>query len=309
MVSIVIPLYNKKQSIGKTIESVLLQTYSDFELIVVDNGSTDGSLDEVAKIQDERIRLLYQSIRGVSAARNMGINAANAEYVALLDGDDLWDKNCLMELVQLTKDFPDAGMCGVNYADILEGKILPYNQGLQEGYRDYVDNYFGTSHGDLFCASSVILKKNVAISVGLFDERIAYAEDLDFWYRIILNSKVVFYNKVFAYYNKDAENRAEENINTHFDIKKRMDYYIDKFVPYFAANQSFSKFINVRIAWNILKGNYYFGDKYDREATDEIVVQMSYDDMPPKYRLIFRTPRCIGRIVYELTKIARKIKS
>lgn len=309
MVSIVIPLYNKEQSICKTIESVLQQTYTDFELIVVDNGSTDGSLKEVSKIQDKRMRLLHQPIRGVSAARNMGINAANTEYVALLDGDDLWDENCLMELVQLTQDFPGAGMCGVNYADVVDGKILPYNQGLHEGYRNYVDNYFGTNHGDLFCASSVILKKNVAISLGLFDERIAYAEDLEFWYRIILNSKVAFYNKVFAYYNKDAENRAEANINAHFDIKKRMDYYIEKFVPYFSVNKSFSKYINVRIAWNILKGNYYFGDKCDRKATDEIVAQMSYDDMPKKYRWIFRTPRCIGRLVYELTKIVKKIKS
>ena len=239
----------------------------------------------------------------------MGINAANAEYVALLDGDDLWDKNCLMELVQLTKDFPDAGMCGVNYADILEGKILPYNQGLQEGYRDYVDNYFGTSHGDLFCASSVILKKNVAISVGLFDERIAYAEDLEFWYRIILNSKVVFYNKVFAYYNKDAENRAEQNFHAHFDIKRRMEYYIDKYVPYFAEHPAFARFISLRAAWLILQGGYYFGNKYDREATDNIVKHLAYEHMPPKYRLIFCTPRCIGRIVYEFTKIARKIKS
>ena len=108
MVSIVIPLYNKEQSICKTIESVLQQTYTDFELIVVDNGSTDGSLIEVSKIHDKRIRLLHQPIRGVSAARNMGIRASNTEYVALLDGDDLWDKSCLMELVQLTKDFPDA---------------------------------------------------------------------------------------------------------------------------------------------------------------------------------------------------------
>ena len=308
MVSIVIPLYNKEQSICKTIKSVLQQTYTDFELIVVDNGSTDGSLNEVSKIHDKRIRLLHQPIRGVSAARNMGISAANTEYVALLDGDDLWNENCLMELVQLAKDFPDAGMCGVNYADISDGKILPYNQGLQEGYRDYVNNYFGTNHGDLFCASSVMLKKNVAISVGLFDERIAYAEDLEFWYRTILNSKVAFYNKVFAYYNKDAENRAEENINAHFDIKKRMDYYIDKFVPYFSTNQSFSKFINVRIAWNILKGDYYFGDKYDREATDKIVAQMRYDDMPKKYKWIFTTPRFIGKVVYELSKYIQKLK-
>jgi hypothetical protein len=105
------------------------------------------------------------------------------------------------------------------------------------------------------------------------------------------------------------KNRAEENIDAHFDIKKRMDYYIEKFVPYFSASKFFSKFINVRIAWNILKGNYYFGDNYDRKATDKIVALMSYEDMPKKYKWIFTTPRCVGRVVYELTKIARKLKS
>ena len=309
MVSIVIPLYNKEQSICKTIESVLQQTYTDFELIVVDNGSTDGSLIEVSKIHDKRIRLLHQPIRGVSAARNMGIRASNTEYVALLDGDDLWDKSCLMELVQLTKDFPDAGICGVNYADISDGKILPYNQGLQSEYRDYVNDYFGTSHGDLFCSSSVILNKNIAISVGLFDERIAYAEDLDFWYRIILNSKVVFYNKVLAYYNKDAENRAEENINAHFDIYKRMDFYIDKYVLHINDNIAFAKFICIRVAWNILSGNYYFGNRHDREATDKIVQYLAYEHMPYKYRLIFRTPRFIGRVIYVLTKLLKKLNN
>lgn len=309
MVSIVIPLYNKEQSICKTIESVLQQTYTDFELIVVDNGSTDGSLIEVSKIHDKRIRLLHQPIRGVSAARNMGIRASNTEYVALLDGDDLWDKSCLMELVQLTKDFPDAGLLGVNYADIHSGKIFPYQQGVVDDFRGYIDNYFDTSHGDMYCSSSVILCKEKAVHVGLFDERVAYAEDLDFWYRMILSTKVVFYNKTLAYYNKDADNRVEKNIDAHFDIYKRMDFYIDKYVPYFKENPSFARYIGVRVAWNILRGNYYFGNRHDREATDKIVQYLAYEHMPYKYRLIFRTPRFIGRVVYVLTKLLKKLNN
>lgn len=306
MVSVVIPLYNKESAIRQTIKSVLSQTYTDFELIVVDNASTDNSVREVQSIYDERIRLLSQPKKGVCAARNIGIIEARGEYVALLDADDIWDKDCLKELVQLTIDFPDAGLLGVNYADIRRGKIFPYKQGVVDDFRGFVDDYFGTSHGDMYCSSSVILCREMAMRVGLFDERMAYAEDLDFWYRMILSTKVVFYNKTLAFYNKDADNRVEKNIDTHFDIYKRMDFYIDKYVPYFEKNVTFAKFICVRVAWNILRGNYYFGNKYDREATDKIVQYLAFEHMPYKYRLIFRTPRFIGRVVYELTKLVKK---
>ena len=94
----------------------------------------------------------------------------------------------------------------------------------------------------------------------------------------------------------------------HFDIKKRIYYYADKYVQYFKKDPSFAKFISLHIAWGILNGDYYFGDKYDREATDKIIKYLAYEHMPYKYRLIFRTPRFIGRVVYELTKLVKKIK-
>lgn len=307
--SVVIPLYNKQNAIVATLQSVLRQTYTNYEIIIVDDGSIDDSVHEVRSIIDSRIRLIQKANGGVSSARNRGIQEAKYEYIALLDGDDVWNEHYLEEQAKLIHDFPDAKMWGVNYADICEGKIFPYQQGMGVGYRGYVENYFGTSHGDLFCSSSVVLMKGITEKVGQQDERMAYSEDLDFWYRIILHYKVVYCDKVLAFYNKDAENRAEQNFYAHFDIKRRMEYYIDKYVPYFAEYPAFARFISLRAAWLILQGGYYFGNKYDREATDNIVKQLAYEHMPPKYRLIFRTPRCIGRIVYELTKIARKIKS
>jgi hypothetical protein len=225
-----------------------------------------------------------------------------------LDGDDLWDENYLAEQVKRIQDFPDAKMWGVNYADIYNGKIIPYQQGVADCFRGYVEKYFETSHGDLFCSSSVVLTKDIVKMVGPQDERMAYSEDLDLWYRVILHAKVVFYNKVFAYYNKDAENRAEQNFYAHFDIKKRMEYYIDKYTPFFDENKSFARFISLRVAWLILQGDYYFGNKYDREATDKIVKYLAYEHMPYKYRLIFKTPRCIGRCVYNLSKLIQKLK-
>ena len=312
--SIVIPLYNKQNSIVATLQSVLAQTYQNFEIIVVDDGSTDDSAQVVqefiraSRLSPLALRLIRKENAGVCSARNRGIQEAKYDYIALLDGDDLWDEHYLEEQVKLIQDFPEAKMWGVNYADIVNGEIIPYQQGMGKDYRGYVENYFGTSHADLFCSSSVVLTKDIAQEVGMQDERMAYSEDLDFWYRIILNAKVVYYDKVLAFYNKDAENRAEQNYHAHFDIKRRMEYYVEKYVPYFKEYPSFARFISLRAAWLILQEGYYFGNKYDREATDKIVQYLAYEYMPYKYRLIFRTPRFIGRIVYELTKLVKKIK-
>ena len=312
--SVVIPLYNKQNSITATLQSVLAQTYTDYEIVVVDDGSTDNSAQVVedfilaSRLSPLAFRLIRKPNGGVCSARNRGIQEAKYDYIALLDGDDLWDKYYLEEQAKLIQDFSEAKMWGVNYADIVNGKIYPYQQGMGKGFRGYVENYFGTSHADLFCSSSVVLTKEIAQAVGMQDERMAYSEDLDFWYRIILHAKVVYCDKVLAYYNKDAENRAEQNFHAHFDIKRRMEYYIDKYLPYFAENPSFARYISLRAAWLILQEGYYFGDKYDREATDKIVKYLAYEHMPYKYRLIFRTPRFIGRMVYELTRLVKKIK-
>ena len=314
--SVVIPLYNKQNSIVATLQSVLIQTYQNFEIVVVDDGSTDDSAQVVEELFEkypslqggDRGRLVKKPNSGVCSARNRGIQEAKYDYIALLDGDDLWDEHYLEEQVRLIKDFPEAMMWGVNYADIVNGKIYPYQQGMGKDYRGYVEDYFGTSHADLFCSSSVVLTKEIAQEVGMQDERMAYSEDLDFWYRIILHAKVVYCDKVLAFYNKDAENRAEQDFHAHFDIKRRMEYYVEKYVPYFEGNPSFARFISLRAAWLILQEGYYFGDKYDRKATDKIIKYLAYEHMPYKYRLIFRTPRFIGRVVYELTKLVKKIK-
>ena len=309
MISIVIPLYNKEKDIRTTIRSVMEQSYNDFELIVVNDGSTDCGADIVREemLIYQNIRLINQPNKGVSAARNKGIQEAKGDYVALIDGDDNWDKDCLKELVQLTVDFPDAALCGVNYAYIIKGDYKACQQGMPKNFRDYVKDYFATSHNDLFCSSSIILHREKAISVGLFDERIKIAEDLDLWYRIIFRFPVAFYNKVFAYYNKDASNRVEENLNAHFEITQRIDYYIDKYIPYFVENRAFARYLGMRFASNILKYGYYFGNKHERECTDYIVRYLPYDVMPPKYKYIFKTSRPVGWCVYKLSLLKKRL--
>lgn len=129
-ISLVIPLYNKEDAILKTIDSVLKQTYSDFEVIVVDDGSKDNSLRVVQSIEDPRLRVIHKENGGVSSARNRGIREAKGDYIALLDGDDLWEPTFLEEQIRLIHDFPNAGMWGVNTAFIKHGKKQKWEQDI-----------------------------------------------------------------------------------------------------------------------------------------------------------------------------------
>lgn len=308
MLSVVIPLYNKQNAITETVQSILNQTVSDFEIVVVDDGSTDNSLAVVQAIKDERIRVIHKANGGVSSARNVGIKAAKGQYVALLDGDDYWDPTFLEEQIRLMEEFPKAGMWGVNYAFVKHGKTQPCFQGMGQGFRGYVDNYFGTRHNDLFCSSSVMIRKEVFEVAGYFDERISASEDLDMWYRIILRYPVVYYDKVLAYYNQNAENRVAYDTDVRFPLTKDIKYYIDKYQSDFQQHPAFSKFMNNYVATGLLNEGYYFGSAQERKDADVVVKKLKYDDIHPKYRWIYKSPRWFGKIVYGIVCLKKKIK-
>lgn len=306
--SIIIPLYNKQSVIALTIQSVLKQTISDFELVVVDDGSTDNSLAVVQAINDKRIRVIRKENGGVSSARNVGVKAAKGQYVALLDGDDFWDSTFLEEQFRLVNEFPEAGMWGVNYAFVKGDHCWACQQGMGERFRGYVENYFGTKHNDLYCSSSVLIRKDVFETAGYFDERICASEDLDMWYRIILHYPVVYYDKVLAYYNQNAENRVAYDTDVRFPLTKDIKYYFDKYQTDFDKRPDFSRFMNNYVAVNLLKDGYYFGTKQERVDSDKIVKELRYQDIHPKYRWIFKTPRWFGKIVYRIVCLKKRIK-
>lgn len=307
-ISVVVPLYNKEKAIAKTIDSILNQTYSDFELIVVDDGSKDNSLQAVQAFNDSRLRVIHKENGGVSSARNCGIKEAKGDFIALLDGDDLWEQTFLEEQIKLMHDFPEAGMWGVNTAFIKGGKFYKWQQGMPEGFRGYVENFFGTHHNDLFCSSSVVIHREVFEKVGYFDERVSASEDLDMWFRIILHYPIVFYDKVLVYYNLDAENRVASDTGVRVPLTKDMRYYIEKFSDDCRSNPEFSRYLNTYVATHLLRKGYYFGSKQERIDSDVIVNKLRYQDIHPKYRWIYKTPRWFGYIVYRIVCLKKKIK-
>lgn len=306
--SVVIPLYNKQNSIVATLQSVLAQTYQNFEIVVVDDGSTDDS----ARIAEEYIRermaysvecrgkVIRKANGGVCSARNRGIQEARYDYIALLDGDDLWDEHYLEEQVKLIRDFPEAKMWGINFAEMSNGELIrKLPTGLPEGYRGYVENYFQIPGriSDLYCSSSVVISKEVFERVGYFDERIKYAEDNDMWFRIIARYPVAFYDRYMAFYLFDAENRA---LNKPIPLKYFLPYYVDKYRAY-KDNEVFYAWIN-RWSANMIRKYYFDPNCKHLEVAKIAVNKLDYSVIPYKYRLLFKTPYHIAAILNNLDK-------
>lgn len=308
MVSVVIPLYNKEKSIAKTLESVLAQTYTDYEIIVVDDGSTDNSAaicDEYSTLytihHTPEIRVIRKDNGGVSSARNRGIAEAKGEYIALLDGDDQWDKEYLSEQVKMINDFPEAAMWGINFAELNQGKLIrKLETALPEGYRGYVENYFQMPNrdSDLFCSSSVVIRREVFDKMGMFDERIKYAEDSDMWFRIIANYPVAFYDRYMVWYLYDAENRAMKRKRL---LKYWLPYYVEKYQhPLFMHNKAFYRWV-MRWAGVRIK-HIYFNDPSQHEDAKVAARKLDYSQLPIKYRFELLMPLWLGRIVYTILK-------
>ena len=195
LISIVIPLYNKERFIKETLDSVFNQSFTDYEIIIVNDGSTDSSVFIVNAIEDQRITVLSNQNKGVSHARNFGISKANSDLIALLDGDDLWEQNHLENLYNLYEKFPDCGLYATAYnKKYFNGeKIKASYNGLAKEYFGIIEDYFSASIKDSIAwTSAVLIPMKTFRKVGVFDEEMRSGQDTDLWIRIALKDSVAF---------------------------------------------------------------------------------------------------------------------
>lgn len=223
-ISIIMPVYNKEKYLDESIESILNQTYENFELIIINDGSTDNSSSICHKFQqeDNRIKVIDIENNGVSNARNIGLKNANGEYIQFIDGDDYIDKYMLEDLVELSKKYnTDIIITAIKKIDLKSNKskeiLLPFS-GLKS--IDNIMNNFAKIQketGIYGCVSNKFIKKSIIDEHNLkFDERLWLAEDLDFYlelYKYV--TSVYFCNKVYYYYVQEAENSSTTSDKKH----------------------------------------------------------------------------------------------
>ncbi len=212
-ISVVIPIYNKRRYLPRALESVLAQTYTDFEVILVDDGSTDGSLEAIRHVEDLRLRCVRRTNGGVSAARNTGIRYARAPLVAFLDADDTWEPGFLDAMASLRARYPDAGLYASAYRiKNADSAARPARiGGLPFWRRRFLSsNYFRLNTGGelAISASSVMIPRDLLLALGGFPVGEKMGEDQHVWWRICVRHCFAYDCRHLATYHRDALDRA-----------------------------------------------------------------------------------------------------
>jgi len=200
--SVIIAVYNKEKHIAKTLESLLAQTFTDFEIIIVNDGSTDGSEAIIKSFDDKRIHYFTQENQGAAAGRNAAISKAKAPYIALLDADDYWYPHYLEEQNRLIENYPDESVFATAQELVKNNKTYPQPYSLPIDFgSDGVVNYFEASNrASILHSSSTVLKKEVFDQVGKYNPSIKSGQDTDLYIRIGLKYPIVFSRKICSSY-------------------------------------------------------------------------------------------------------------
>jgi glycosyltransferase involved in cell wall biosynthesis len=308
MFSVIVPLYNKAPYVKKTIESVCAQTYRNFECVVVDDGSTDGSLDVVRSLDtgDCALEIISQSNSGVAAARNNGVKACNGEYVVFLDADDWWEPEYLEEMNRLIQEYPDAGLYASNYVYYKPGKThVALN--LERGYMNYPEAYL---HGEMpVWTGAACMPRKVFDEMGGFPNGIKLGEDFLLWAKSALHYKVAFCEKPLAYYNNDVPASLRATRNLHAP-QYHMIFNLDEI-----EKEVRGKSEEVRVEWMALLDklrviglmDYWLSDEYHENAAAELA-KVDWSKQPKSAKARYEEPICLLKAKRRLMQIGSYYK-
>ncbi|MEP0265657.1 glycosyltransferase family 2 protein [Dokdonia sp.] len=266
--SVVISVYNKEGFIKKTLQSVFAQTLQDYEVIVVNDASTDHSEEEIQAIGHEIIYHAFSQNKGAAAARNKAIQLATGDYIALLDGDDLWYPDYLEEMNHLLQEFPTYSVfaTAIDIEDHDGKRASAYTFPNPENKQRIAVNYFEASYKNtVLTSSSTVIKRSAFETIGDYDESIKSGQDTDLWIRIGLQYPIAFSTKSCATYTY-APVSLYKSIGS---VKHRPNFV--KFETLEKENKELKKFLDLNRfslvirakLWNEPKEAQFFIDRID----------------------------------------------
>lgn len=215
--SVIIPVFNKEKYIKATLESVLQQTFQGFEIIVINDGSTDNSESEVLKFDSSKIKYFKTENKGVSSARNFGITQAKGKYIAFLDADDYWYPYFLDEIYNYIQRFPEQKVFSLGLEIEFKNNIFTSVYSITKTGNFEIVNYFDASmKQSVISISASVFEKSIFDESGVFNEKYQAGEDTDLWIRIGLLFSIVFIWKIGARYVYDNQSLSRtRNITTN----------------------------------------------------------------------------------------------
>lgn len=288
--SVIIPLYNKEKYVQQTIESVLQQTFTDFELIVVNDASTDESVAIVSQISDARIKLIENpGNSGLSTTRNHGISKASGKIITLLDADDLWFPTFLETIKNLYKTFPEASIYGTDYIEkYLHQEDLEPKKNISKSLKGtsfvIADFFEASMFQPIFSQSNIAFKKEICAESIIFNPKITFAEDIDFYIKYGSRHKVAYHYEALAEVRFDVPNQMSKN-----SIASKILPDLDRYETLATKNVSLKKYLD--LYRYIFAAMYRFENAIPQQK--KILKQLDYTNLTFKQRLLLKSPRFV----------------
>lgn len=299
--SIIIPLFNKENFIEKTLHAVNSQTFQDFEIIVVNDGSTDMSRSLVEKHLSNQIKIIDQENQGVSAARNTGIKQACGEYLAFLDADDYWYPNFLETFYNVIQKYPDYSVFSAAIEIETPYKIIKVEYSIANTASEniYVGDYFKLSQKfSIICSSCIVFSNAVFENIEGFDTRLQTHEDTDLWIRIGLQYPIVFNNTILARIGFDPKGLSRNKKKLSTSLK------YEKFKQEEITNSNLKLFLDL---------NRYSDSISNKiQGKQQLFLQLKKEintaNLSLKKRILLRTPKSILIFLLRVQPILIKLK-
>lgn len=282
--SVIIPVFNKESFLKETINSVLAQSFTDFELILVNDGSTDKSAAIIKTLNDERIRYFETENGGASVARNFGIDQATATYITFLDADDYWYPDFLQEMFLSIKRYPlEKIFAGAIEIEMPE-KVFPAQYSIEKKPEAQIVNYFDASvRTTAICTSCAVFDKSIFGEIGNFDTTIRSGQDTDLWIRMGLHYPVVFVSKILARYVYDASSLSKNKAY----ITQKLNF--SKFESAEKSNPKLKKFLDQNRFSFALKCKLNHDDVYFKHYRNGI----DFENLSLKKKILIDLPALV----------------
>lgn len=305
--SIITPLYNKAPYIAHAIDSVFAQTYSDWELVIMDDGSTDGSLAEARRCVENaealgRVHIYTQPNAGVAVARNRAVAYSQGKYLCFLDADDWWQPTFLEEMAQLIHDYPDAGLYATNYVYYKPHKTHVALD-IPTGYIQYAQAYLNSVAMPVWTGAAA-MPRQVFDIMGGFSVGVRLGEDFLLWAKTAMHYPVAFLSRPLAYYNNDvpATQRATRNL---YAPEHTMFFLLDTIAPKDALSEEWKRLFDKLRVGGLLP--YWLSPNYHDRAKAELA-KVDWSQQSKAVRRLYRMPIAFVRLRQALLCCASRCK-
>ena len=292
--SVIIPLYNKEKFIEATLKSVLNQTFIDFEIIIINDGSTDNSSQIIKRFDDPRIRYFFKENEGVSSARNDGIEKAQSNYISFIDADDYWYPDFLEEMFKAIQYYPEQKVFSGAIEIETSKKVIPASYSISKTNDFEIVNYFiASSKETVLCTSCAVFYKSIFEETGTFDIEIKSGQDTDMWIRIGMNYPIVFSWKILARYVYDKNSLSKNKSYLH----QKINFY--KFEEQEKTNLNLKKFLDLNRFSLAIKSKLIA----DNENFNYYYKGIDLKNLTLKKRLLLLMPSIILKLLIHLKLI------